>query len=209
MKKISLDHICIDITFEELFVMYFKLECQINNSKRKIIEIQKYINEDNELGLDVLIDEYKLIREKHPEKIKNFLLMNHLFNELLEEIENYDDLTNQLFTLISSKINLNKLKVLKNCDHLFAILNGKLICVNCMMSEEDLNIESSEYLEFLIKIMQAKNKFIGNLTNKDMALIEMIKINKNLESSNMLYDEDIINLRNNILFDVKKRERKI
>ena len=208
MKKISLDNICIDITYDELFKIYFDLERKINNSKRKIYELQKYINEDS-LGLEILIDEYKLIKLKHPEKLREFLLINNLFNDLLEEINNYDELTCQMINLISSKIHLNNLKVLKNCNHLFAKLNGKLICVNCMMSEDDLMIVSPEYLEFLIKIMQAKNKYIGNITNKDMTLIEIIKLNKNLDSSNMLYDKDIIDLRNVLLFNDEVKAKKI
>ena len=162
-------------SIEEVFKDYEKLVFDVNNSKRKLNQLRQYI--DQEDNFEKINEEYKKINNALDKE--EFLLEYNLYYEYLVELHYYNDLINKLNKILLS-VNLKNISYLKSCKtHNYAILNDKLVCINCFLNlEEHFKVTDFDIKKMLINMAKAQNIFVGEIDNADLQLIELLRYEK-------------------------------
>ena len=215
MNKIILDKIIVDNSdISDILSEYNILKINIKDSNAKLKELKKFITRED---YETLI----FLRDNNSKELESFLLEKPMLSEYIDE-SNYNKLLKESFdSLLRSKVDLSKLSNGIKCQHEFIILNNQLLCINCFIKEDDLNIEDEDFYEFFIDAAISQGMFIDELDESELGLLEQIKmehkdlINSLEEQKNNLpendrlnIDETIIALEKNKVYEFKKSLKK-
>ena len=215
MNKISLDKIIVDNSdISDILSEYNILKINIKDSNAKLKELKKFITRED---YETLI----FLRDNNSKELESFLLEKPMLSEYIDE-SNYNKLLKESFdSLLRSKVDLSKLSNGIKCQHEFIKLNNQLLCINCFIKEDDLNIEDEDFYEFFIDAAISQGMFIDELDESELGLLEQIKmehkdlINSLEEQKNNLpendrlnIDETIIALEKNKVYEFKKSLKK-
>ena len=161
MGKINLDVIVVQTydkseknDFESKSLEYEKLLINKKDSLKKMKQIEEYYNKKSNTNFSLIFQRYIQYKNNNPELVSEFLLSEPMFSEYLDEADYQDILDSKIKHLCRDEVDLKLLKKGSGCNHQFAIINDKFMCIKCCLSEDDFALEFEEDLKFIIKRSQ-------------------------------------------------------
>ncbi len=211
MKKINLDSIISQSfdekdevnTFKNKCLEYEKLIISKKDSLKKIDQIKDYYDKKRDTNFSLITQKYINYKNNNPDLLNSFLLEEPLFSEYLDEDDYVDVLNSRIKNLLRNDINLYDLQKGGKCYHQFAILNDKLLCTKCSLNENDIIFNDDEELKFFIKTAKEQGMYIGKITDDDLPLLELLKLdNDDLKSSSD--NKEIANIYHKYIKEARK-----
>ena len=167
MNKINLEVALKNSNFSEFSKKYLSYKNTLEETNNELINLEEEIN--NKEDLKTLFQEYLDTKRSN---LLLFVAKHPVFSAYLRDKLKYDEYQKKLDNCLDS-FDLDKIGK-NDCKHVFAIMHGNYVCINCALCDRDLLIRDEEELETFKDIVNKKDRFAGNIIGEELAYLDLI-----------------------------------
>ena len=165
---INLNSVIENDSFERFSLDYQKNSKLLEKTDQELSYLKEEISKEKDIK-----ELFKEYLDTDKDSLYAFLYNNPLFGQFVREKLRQEELSSNLGEQVES-FNLDKLKLFRDCKHVFGLMHGNYICINCALSYRDLLIITEEELDTFKDVVDKKGRFAGTIKDEEEAYLDLI-----------------------------------